>query len=45
MKYEIDELGRVWENGGVLVENCGPPWDAYLEWIAKGNEPTPRAEP
>lgn len=44
MNYEKDNDGRIWENGGVLVPDCGRPWDEYLEWIAEGNEPTPRAK-
>jgi hypothetical protein len=37
MKYQIDQLGRVWLDGGVIVADCGRPWDEYLEWVAAGN--------
>lgn len=44
MNYEIDSLGRVWLNDGIIIENCGRAWDEYQAWIAEGNTPSQRNE-
>ena len=42
MNYEIDEQDRVWLNDGIIIANCGKPWNDYQEWLAEGNEPSKR---
>jgi len=44
MNYEIDDNGTVWLNGGVVIPDCGHPWDTYQEWLAEGNTPTTKKE-
>lgn len=44
MKYEIDEQGIIWLNDGVVVPDCGSPWDEYIGWCEEGNKPTQRSE-
>lgn len=39
MMYQVDNSGRVWLNDGVIVPECGTPWDDYQAWLQEGNTP------
>ena len=39
MNYEIDQHGRIWLNGGVIIPESSHMWDDYLAWVAAGNKP------